>query len=45
MGDENKGGPNDGRGGGHAKPGSPAIGPNPSKDGQQRTPAPKHKKS
>ncbi|KDN80455.1 hypothetical protein [Kitasatospora cheerisanensis] len=44
MGDENKGGEQDGGGGAHAKPGGPAIGPKPSPDGQGPAPDPKHKK-
>ncbi|MED7948874.1 hypothetical protein PUR61_18145 [Streptomyces sp. BE20] len=43
MGDENKGGPKDGGGGAHAKPGGPQIGPEPSPDGQNPKPEPKHK--
>ncbi len=43
MGDQNKGGPNDGGGGSHSKPGGPVIGPAPSKDGQNPTPPPKHR--
>ncbi|MEU0283633.1 hypothetical protein ACIQAD_15320 [Streptomyces sp. NPDC088551] len=43
MGDQNKGGPNDGKGGSHAKPGGPLIGDKPSKDGVGPTPPPKHK--
>ncbi|MFJ9692552.1 hypothetical protein [Kitasatospora sp. NPDC101183] len=44
MGDKNKGSPGDGGAGKHAKPGGPAIGPSPSKDGQKPNPDPKHKK-
>ncbi|MFJ7906460.1 hypothetical protein [Kitasatospora sp. NPDC096204] len=44
MGDENKGGPNDGQSPGHAKPGGPVIGPKPSSDSQKPAPDPKHKK-
>ncbi|MFF3110223.1 hypothetical protein ACFVSN_13605 [Kitasatospora sp. NPDC057904] len=43
MGDENKGGPNDGKGGGHAKPGGPVIGPKPSPDGQGPDKGGKHR--
>ncbi|MFI1226239.1 MULTISPECIES: hypothetical protein [Streptomyces] len=36
------GGPNDGKGGSHAKPGGPSIGQKPSPDGSGPAPGPKH---
>ncbi|WP_316528460.1 hypothetical protein [Kitasatospora brasiliensis] len=44
MGDENKGGPNDGQDPKHARPGDPIVGEAPSADSQNKKPDPKHRK-